>query len=76
MKDFNYITKEIVPRINYRSELKELKSKDISGYSGSSKTRLIYVNISNSNDILIYDLTRCSITYYYEYLAVIRSCLN
>lgn len=76
MKDFNYITKEIVPRINYNTELKELKSKRISSYSGSFKTKLIYVSIVNSNEILIYDLTRCSKNYYYKFLAVIRSSLN
>ena len=65
MKDFNYITKEIVPRFNYKSELKEIKSKRISNYSGSFKTKLIYVNIIDSNEILIYDLTRCSKRYYY-----------
>ena len=76
MKDFNYITKEIVPRFNYKSELKEIKSKRISNYSGSFKTKLIYVNIIDSNEILIYDLTRCSKNYYYKFLAVIRRSLD
>ena len=73
---FNYISVEIVPNVNYQKELKELKSKRISTYSGSFKTKLIYVNLANSNEVLVYDLTRCSKNYYYNYIRVLRTCLN
>lgn len=72
--DFKETVIKIVPKLNYQAELKQIKELNIASYSGFSKTKLIYVTLSNSKDILIYDLTSCnSRKSYYEYLKTIRS---
>lgn len=72
--DFKETVIKIVPKVNYQAELKQIKKLNIASYSGFSKTKLIYVTLSNSKEILIYDLTSCrSMTSYYEYLKTISS---
>lgn len=66
------VLKEIVPRVNYKSELKELTKLNVRGYSGFYSKRLIYVSLVNSKAVIVYDLSRCTKNDYSEYIKVLR----
>ena len=64
---------KVVPKVNYKSVEAELKRAKFSSYSGYRKDKHIAVTTANSEEVILYDLSSCSINLYCNYLKIIRS---